>query len=209
MRRKHGRDGAGHGQRRAEHGDDRAEQRQPAGARATTALTTADHAQALAQTSVQYDAAARPASPSTLAERPPAPQRRRRRRPDRRGRRRPGHRRLHTAESYRRDAGASRPSPPPTPTPTQWRRGLTSRIDQVSARADGATAAALASTYIPQAIKAGHAMLGFGVGTWGGETGFAAGLSTRLRDDHTTFKASVNFNSRGQGGGGAGIGYEF
>ncbi len=52
-------------------------------------------------------------------------------------------------------------------------------------------------------------MVGFGVGTWGGEAGFAAGLSTRLRDDHTTFKAGVNFTSRGQGGGGAGVGYEF
>ena len=52
-------------------------------------------------------------------------------------------------------------------------------------------------------------MVGFGVGTWGGEAGFAAGLSTRLSDDHTTFKASVNFDSRGQGGGGAGVGYEF
>jgi hypothetical protein len=30
-----------------------------------------------------------------------------------------------------------------------------------------------------------------------------------MRDDHTTFKAGVNFDSRGQGGGGAGVGYEF
>jgi trimeric autotransporter adhesin len=58
-------------------------------------------------------------------------------------------------------------------------------------------------------IRAGHAMVGFVVGTWGGEAGLAAGLSTRLRDDHITFKASANFDSRGQGGAGAGVGYEF
>jgi autotransporter adhesin len=86
---------------------------------------------------------------------------------------------------------------------------LSGRIETVASRANAATAAALASTDIPQAIRAGHAMVGFGVGTWGGETGFAAGLSTRLSDDHTTLKASVNFDSRGQGGGGAGVGFEF
>ena len=113
-----------------------------------------------------------------------------------------------TAESYTDASSASTLSAANTYTNAVAAR-LTSRIDQVATHANAATAAALASTDIPQAIKAGHAMVGFGVGTWAGETGFAAGLSTRLRDDHTTFKASVNFDSRGQGGGGAGVGYEF
>ena len=86
---------------------------------------------------------------------------------------------------------------------------LNGRIDQVSNRANAAVATALASSNIPQAIHAGHGMVGFGVGTWQGETGFAAGFSSRLSDDHTTFKASVNFDSRGQAGAGAGVGYEF
>ncbi len=115
---------------------------------------------------------------------------------------------VQTAESYTDASSAATLSAANNYTNTVAAR-LTSRIDQVSTRADAAVAAALASSYIPQAIKPGHAMVGFGVGTWGGEAGFAAGLSTRLRDDHTTFKAGVNFTSRGQGGGGAGVGYEF
>ena len=175
---------------------------------ATTALTTANRAQALAGNAVQYDAGktsvtlnpggtaatvhnvAAGVAPTDAADVGQVTAD------------------LQTSESFASDVGASTLSAANAYT-DQVAARLTSRIDQVSTRADGATAAALASTDIPQAIHAGHAMLGFGVGTWGGETGFAAGVSTRLRDDHTTFKASVNFNSRGQGGGGAGVGYEF
>ncbi len=179
------------------------------GATASAAQTTADRAAALAQTSVQYDTAAKtsvtlnpggaaasvhnvaagvaPTDAADVGQVTDAVQ---------------------TAESFTDASSAATLSAANNYTNAVAAR-LNSRIDTVASRANGATAAALASTDIPQAIKAGHAMLGFGVGTWAGETGFAAGLSTRLRDDHTTFKASVNFDSRGQGGGGAGVGYEF
>jgi autotransporter adhesin len=180
-----------------------------AGASAATALGVAGRAQALAQTSVQYD----DASKSSVTLNPG-------------GAAATVHNvaagvastdaadvgqvtgAVQTAESYTDTSSAATLSAANNYTDAVAAR-LNSRIDQVSNRANAGIAASLASSYIPQAIRAGHAMVGFGVGTWGSEAGFAAGLSTRLRDDHTTFKAGVNFTSRGQGGGGAGVGYEF
>ncbi len=51
-------------------------------------------------------------------------------------------------------------------------------------------------------------MVGFGSEPGAARPASRQTLSTRLRDDHTTFKAGVNFTSRG-GAAAAGVGYEF
>jgi len=75
--------------------------------------------------------------------------------------------------------------------------------------ADAATAAALATAYMPQPLKAGKGMISAGFGVFNGQTGFAVGGGFRLDDDRTTIRAGVSFTSQGRAGGGAGVGWEF
>jgi autotransporter adhesin len=86
---------------------------------------------------------------------------------------------------------------------------LSGILNREARRAAAGTAAALASSYIPQAITPGKGLVGMGVGYWDGQAGFSVGLSTRLNDNRTTFKAGVNVTTEGEVGGGAGIGFEF
>jgi autotransporter adhesin len=81
--------------------------------------------------------------------------------------------------------------------------------NQISRRADAATAAALATAYMPQPLKAGKGMISAGFGVFNGQTGFAVGGGFRLDDDRTTIRAGVSFTSQGRAGGGAGVGWEF
>jgi autotransporter adhesin len=79
----------------------------------------------------------------------------------------------------------------------------------ISRRADAATAAAMATAYMPQATKPGKGIVTAGFGVFNGQTGFAVGAGFRFNDDRTTFRAGVTFTSQGRAGGGAGVGWEF
>jgi autotransporter adhesin len=79
----------------------------------------------------------------------------------------------------------------------------------ISRRADAATAAAMAVAFMPQPVTAGRGMLSAGFGVFNGQAGFAVGGGVRLNDNHTTFRAGVNFTAQGRAGGGAGVGWEF
>ncbi|WP_161988965.1 YadA-like family protein [Sphingomonas glacialis] len=75
--------------------------------------------------------------------------------------------------------------------------------------ANGGTAAAMALATIPQAYGPGMGMVGGGVSTWGGEQGFAIGVSKASPDGKVVIKAGAVINTRGKGGGAAGVGFGF
>ncbi|WP_010185901.1 beta strand repeat-containing protein [Sphingomonas sp. PAMC 26605] len=75
--------------------------------------------------------------------------------------------------------------------------------------ANGGTAAAMALATIPQAYGPGMGIIGGGVSTWGGEQGFAIGVSKASPSSQVVFKAGAVINSRGKGGGAAGVGFGF
>lgn len=86
---------------------------------------------------------------------------------------------------------------------------LSSELGRFRRDAKGATASAMALSSIPQTMEKGGGMVGFGVGTWGGETGYAVGASKATDDGRVVFKAGATFNSRGQGGANGGVGFAF
>ncbi len=75
--------------------------------------------------------------------------------------------------------------------------------------ANGGTAAAMALATIPQAYGPGMGMIGGGISTWGGEQGFAIGISKASPSGQVVLKAGAVINSRGKGGGAAGVGFGF
>jgi autotransporter adhesin len=83
------------------------------------------------------------------------------------------------------------------------------QVNKLDHKASGGTAAALAMTSIPQAFTAGHGLVGMGYGSWNGESGMAVGGSFLLDDNHTAFKAAATFDSRGDAGVSAGVGWQF
>ena len=86
---------------------------------------------------------------------------------------------------------------------------LSSSLDAYNRKAAGGTAAALAINGIPQAFSEGHVMVGMGTGSWNGSAGFAVGGSAILGDGHTALRAGATFDSNGNAGVCAGIGYQF
>jgi autotransporter adhesin len=82
-------------------------------------------------------------------------------------------------------------------------------INALARSANGGTAAALALSGIPQAFTEGKAMIGMGIGSWNGQSGFAAGGSFLLGDGHTALKAGATFDTNGDSGFSAGVGYQF
>ncbi|MET0251473.1 MAG: YadA-like family protein [Novosphingobium sp.] len=75
--------------------------------------------------------------------------------------------------------------------------------------ANGGTAAAMAIAAIPQAFGPGMGIIGGGISTWGGEQGFAIGVSKATPDGDVVIKAAAALNSRGKGGATAGVGFAF
>jgi autotransporter adhesin len=83
------------------------------------------------------------------------------------------------------------------------------QLQRVKAIADAGAASTMAALNIPQAVTPGKGLIGFGVGFRDGQEAFAFGASTRLRDGHTTFRASASVDSQHRMVAGAGVGFEF
>lgn len=83
--------------------------------------------------------------------------------------------------------------------------------DLVTLRRDsyGGIAGALAAAAMPQAADAGRGMVGMGIGTFGGQTAFALGLSARTRSGRAVVRAGASVDTRGRAGANAGIGLQF
>jgi len=78
-------------------------------------------------------------------------------------------------------------------------------------RRDAAAGAAggLAAAGLPQAFSPGRSLVSAGVGAFAGEAAMAFGVSRVFDDGHTIIKAGVTYDSQGQVGGNAGIGYQW
>ena len=85
--------------------------------------------------------------------------------------------------------------------------GLGGQVNRLSHDADAGTAGAMAAAGLPQAFAPGKGMVAVAVGTWRGETAFAVGASKVF--DRQVFKAGASFDSRGNGGVNAGVGWQF
>ena len=86
---------------------------------------------------------------------------------------------------------------------------LASSLAEVRRRAYAGSAVALAAGGIPQAFTPVKAMLGVGVGSWEGESGLAVGGSALFANGKTLVKAAASFDTRGDVGVSAGIGFQF
>jgi autotransporter adhesin len=75
--------------------------------------------------------------------------------------------------------------------------------------ANGGIAGALAVAALPQASDPGRGMVGFGFGTFQGQSAFALGLSARTRDGRVVVRAGATVDTRGRAGGNAGVGLQF
>lgn len=75
--------------------------------------------------------------------------------------------------------------------------------------ANGATAASMAMSQVPQAFEPGMGIFGAGVSTWQGEQGIAIGFSKASDNGRVIVKATGTYNTRGQGGAAAGVGFQF
>ncbi len=81
-------------------------------------------------------------------------------------------------------------------------------LDTVGRRGDAGSAAAMAVAGLPQAFAPGKGLIGVAVGSWRGQEAFAVGASKVFGED-TVFKAGAAFDSHGDGGFNAGIGWQF
>ena len=82
------------------------------------------------------------------------------------------------------------------------------QLQATGRRADAGTAAAMAAAGLPQAFTPGKGMIAVGVGTWRGEQAFAVGAS-KVYGDRWVFKAGASFDTRGDAGATAGVGWQF
>jgi autotransporter adhesin len=82
-------------------------------------------------------------------------------------------------------------------------------LGRVRRDAEGGTAAAMALQALPQAYGPGMGMFGMGVSHWQGESAVAIGLSKATPGGKVVIKAGATYNTRGQGGANAGIGFAF
>ena len=83
------------------------------------------------------------------------------------------------------------------------------RISEVSKQANAGTAAAMAAAGIPQVTNMydDNLMIGAGVGSYGGESAVAIGVSGTNDDRDITYKIATTYDSRGKWGLSAGIGF--
>jgi autotransporter adhesin len=82
-------------------------------------------------------------------------------------------------------------------------------MSRIQRNANAGTATALAAAALPQASDPGHGMVSLGVATYQGQQAFAFGMSARLPDARTVFRAGVAVDSRGRAGANAGVGVQF
>jgi trimeric autotransporter adhesin len=85
---------------------------------------------------------------------------------------------------------------------------LNDRIALVGNQAETGTAVAVAIAGLPQAYAPGKGMISVAIGTWRGQEAFAVGASKVFRDNFVV-KAGASFDSHGEGGGNAGVGWQF
>ena len=83
------------------------------------------------------------------------------------------------------------------------------RFTEVSKQANAGTAAAMAAAGIPQVTNMydDNLMIGAGVGSYGGESAVAIGVSGTNDDRDITYKIATTYDSRGKWGLSAGIGF--
>jgi len=83
------------------------------------------------------------------------------------------------------------------------------RLALVSRQSRAGTAMGLAAAGLPQAFTAGKSLVAGAVGTYGGETSFAFGVSKIFDDGHTILKGGVTVDTQHTVGGNIGIGYQW
>jgi autotransporter adhesin len=83
--------------------------------------------------------------------------------------------------------------------------GLQSDVNKLT----GGVAAAMATAGLPQAYLPGHSMVAMAGGVWGGQAGYAIGISHIMEDGHLIVKAAANGNTNGNYGGTVGVGYQW
>ncbi|MFT3966136.1 MAG: YadA-like family protein [Sphingobium sp.] len=86
---------------------------------------------------------------------------------------------------------------------------LDSDIYTLRREARAGTASAMALSSIPQPIKPGQNVVGFGMSGWQGEGALALGYSRSSDDGRFMIRAGATYNSRNQGGANAGVGFAF
>jgi autotransporter adhesin len=82
-------------------------------------------------------------------------------------------------------------------------------ISSLRREARAGTASAMALSAIPQPIKPGQNVVGFGMSGWQGEGALAVGMSRASNDGRFMIRAGATYNSRSQGGANAGVGFAF
>lgn len=83
------------------------------------------------------------------------------------------------------------------------------RIHDVDRKARAGIAQAIATAGLPQAYLPGKNLAALSAGTYGGESGFAVGVSSISDDGKWIFKVTGSANTRGQAGGSVGVGYQW
>lgn len=83
------------------------------------------------------------------------------------------------------------------------------RIHDVDRKARAGIAQAIATAGLPQAYLPGKNLAALAAGTYGGESGFAVGISSISDDGKWIFKVTGSANTRGQAGGSVGVGYQW
>ena len=76
-------------------------------------------------------------------------------------------------------------------------------------RTYAAVASSIAIASLPQPTEAGMSMFSAGVGMWEGEQGYAFGMSGVTENNKYVYKAAVTFNSEGDFGAGAAVGWQW
>ena len=72
-----------------------------------------------------------------------------------------------------------------------------------------AVASSIAIASLPQPTEAGMSMFSTGVGMWEGEQGYDFGMSGVTENNKYVYKAAVTFNSEGDFGAGAAVGWQW
>jgi len=85
---------------------------------------------------------------------------------------------------------------------------LSAGFGDLAQRADSGSAAATAIAGLPQAFTPGKGMVGMAFGSWRGQQAFAVGAS-KVFGDKVVFKAGASFDTHGDGGVNAGVGWQF
>ena len=86
---------------------------------------------------------------------------------------------------------------------------INTNMNAFSTHANAGIAASVAESEIPQVFTQGKGLIGFGFGSFDGQTAVAFGASTLLDDGHTVLKANAGVATNGEDTFGAGVGWQF